>query len=100
MGIKMKFALLISYAIAAPGDCTESGVHGKGPKGGCSGDSDDRSGYPSCCDGAAQSFGGAQQCMEKSDTCAGNGRRLLKEEDDFDALDDLELEGTGGGWGG
>merc|ERR1712058_191047 len=99
MGIKMKFIILVSSVLARQLPACTAGGAGNGCGKGCGKGSDCMA--EACCEGGnVKGNAGSSGCYINKNSC--NVRRvLLKEEDDFDSLDDLELEETGdGGWEG
>merc|ERR1711939_560811 len=56
-----------------------------------------------CCEDGSNEIGstsGAISCRVAVTTCSARRALLLEDDEDFDELDDFELEeGTGGGWG-
>merc|ERR1711939_592746 len=105
MGIKMKFTLL---AAAYAWDIKACGDGGLGSnQDGCSkygasryAGSGDQCLKDACCDnGAPGGEGSGVACRYAVSACSSNYRRVLKEEDDFDSLDDLDVMDGAPGFG-
>merc|ERR1712097_88709 len=97
MGIvKMKFALIAVSFSASLYDailCPEGNSWGMEmcEEGQCAGETSCNK--ESCCNGSGElEFSGGLNCNVRVTACQMDARALLKEEDDFDSLDDLELE--------
>merc|ERR1712096_456353 len=95
MGIIMKFLVVVTTVAAWTLPNCESWFNdagngeGQGYNGSCGGGSVRKQ---ACCEaGGALSAIGDNICRNSVNACSGR-RMMLKEEDDFDSLDDLELE--------
>merc|ERR1712093_342054 len=99
MWIKMKFAVLVAYAFAIANPSCGDAVYadngdGACPPGGECSSGTQCSGEACCGDAGLSSYPGTLSCRTEAPPCF--RRSALKEEDDFDSLDDLELAEQGG----
>merc|ERR1711890_127060 len=105
MGIKMKFSILVAYVAGIAAPSCDSTIYADGVDGGCvaytftCGSNKQCSGEACCGKSGLSSYPGSLSCRTRANPCF--RRNVLKEEDDFDSLDDLELEEQGGmgDWG-